>query len=98
MNLVVDININLNLPGVLPILTQLKELIMTTQAELTQGLTDLTAQVVKIGTETTTLVQKVADLETVLASQQDVSPELQAAFDALKAQVTVVDGLVPDAA
>lgn len=95
MNLTIDININL--PGIVPILHQLKELLMTTQAELTQGLTDLTAQVAKIGTETATLVQKVADLETVLASQQDVAPELQAAFDALKAQVTVVDGLVPDA-
>lgn len=69
---------------------------MSTQQELATQLNEITAQVSKIGTETTALVQKVADLEAALANQSNVTPELQAAFDALKAQVTVVDDLVPD--
>lgn len=70
--------------------------IMATQQELVQQLTDLTANVTKIGAETTTLIQKVTDLEAALAGQANVTPELQAAFDALKAQVVAVDELVPD--
>ena len=71
---------------------------MATQEEITQALTDLTATVAKIGDETKATLQKVADLETALAGQASVSPELQAAFDALKDQVGIVDALVPDAA
>jgi uncharacterized protein YoxC len=71
--------------------------IMATQEEITQALTDLTAVVVKVGEETKATLQKVADLETALASQADVSPALQSAFDALKEQVGIVDALVLDA-
>lgn len=70
--------------------------LMATSAEIAQGLTDLTAEVTKIGTETTTLIAKVADLEAAI-NAGTVTPEVQAAFDALKAQVKVVDDLVPDA-
>lgn len=70
---------------------------MATQVELAAGLAQVTAQLVKIGTETATLLQKVADLESALGNAGAVTPELQAAFDALKAQVQVVDDLVPDA-
>lgn len=71
--------------------------IMSTQTEIAQALTDLTAQVVKIGAESTATLQKVADLEAALANQDNVSPALQSAFDALKAQVQTVDDLIPDA-
>jgi len=72
--------------------------IMAKQSELAQELAAITAQIAKIGTEVTATLQKVADLEAALANQDAVSPELQAAFDALKTQVTVVDDLIPDAA
>lgn len=69
---------------------------MSTQAEIAQGLTTLTAQVAKVGAESTKTLQKVTDLEAALANQDNVSPELQSAFDALKAQVQAVDDLIPD--
>lgn len=71
---------------------------METQADLLKAVTDLTAQVDKIGTETKTTLQKVTDLEAALANQTGVTPELQAAFDALKTHVQAVDDLIPDAA
>lgn len=75
--------------------------IMATQAELAQSLTDLTVQVNKIGEESKATLQKVTDLETALANAatagQTVAPEVQAAFDALKASVQAVDDLVPNA-
>jgi uncharacterized protein YoxC len=61
------------------------------------GINSLTAQVAKIGTETDTLLQKVTDLQTVIDSMNNPPPELTAAFDALKAQVQVVDDKVADA-
>ena len=78
-------------------LDELKELIMTTQAELASQLNDVTALVTKIGTETQSLLDKITALEAALANAANVTPEVQAAFDALKAQAGVVDGLVPDA-
>lgn len=71
--------------------------IMATQAQIAAELTTLKDQLVKVGNETTTLIQKVADLEAAIANGP-VTPELQAAFDAVKAQVQAVDDLVPDAA
>lgn len=71
--------------------------IMSKQSDLAADMATITAQVAKIGQESTATLQKVADLEAALANQDNVSPELQTAFDALKAQVTVVDDLIPDA-
>ena len=68
-----------------------------TQAELAAELTAVKEQVTKIGSETSALKQNVSDLEVALGNQTNVSPEVQAAFDALKAQVQTVDDLVPDA-
>lgn len=70
---------------------------MAGQTELVTSLQTLTTQVAKIGTETAALQKTVADLETALGNQDNVSPELQSAFDALKVQVQTVDDLVPDA-
>jgi hypothetical protein len=71
--------------------------IMATQAELAKGLTDLTAQVAKIGAESTVTLQKVTDLEAALAAGGPTTPEVDAAFAALKAQVQKVDDMIPDA-
>lgn len=72
---------------------------MTLQ-ELTQGLTDLTAQVQKIGTESQNTLQKVSDLETALQNAQnegtDIPQGVTDAFNALKTSVQTVDDLVPD--
>ncbi len=69
---------------------------MATQAELAAQLKANTEQAAKIGAETQTLLDKIRDLLEQLANQSGVTPELQAAADALKAQLQVVDELVPD--
>ena len=71
--------------------------IMSTLAEATAELVALTAKVTKIGDETATLLQKIADLEATLGAGVVTTPEFDAALAALKAQADVVDGLVPDA-
>lgn len=78
-------------------LTQLEETIVATQQELATALDQVNAQLVKIGTETQTLLTAIADLQTQLANAGNVSPALQAAFDRVAAQAGVVDALVPDA-
>lgn len=82
----------------LDLLTTKIETVMSTQAEIAAQLNETTAQLQKIATESAATLQKVADLEAALANQSNVTPELQTAFDALKAQVQTVDDLVPDAA
>jgi len=69
---------------------------MATQQELAAALTEVTATIQKIGEETKATLQKVTDLENALANAGSVAPEVQAAFDALKEQVGIVDALVPD--
>lgn len=69
---------------------------MSTQAELAAQLKAVTAQIQKIGTETTKTLEKVSQLEDALNNQGNVTPELQTAFDELKAQVTTVDDLIAD--
>jgi hypothetical protein len=80
-------------------LNEIKELIMATEAEITGLLTAATTQLQKVAVESAATLQKVTDLETIIASMgSNVTPELQAAVDALRAQVQLVDDLVPDAA
>ena len=78
------------------IILRLQERIMATQAELAQQLTALGVQLGKIGSESSATLAKVSALEEALANAGNVTPELQAAFDAVKAQVQLVDDLVPD--
>jgi len=73
------------------------EEIMASQKELATQLDEVTAQLQKVGNESALTLQKVNDLEAIIAQGGEVGPELQAAFDALKAQVKTVDDLVPDA-
>ena len=82
---------------------------MATQAEIAQGLRDTkakldsaTAKIVKVGTETDTLLQKIKDLEDALPD--NASAELVEAFNAVRDQAnavetaaTAADEKVPDA-
>ena len=67
------------------------------QIQLADDLNKLSDQIKKIGTETSATLQKVSDLEAALASAGNVTPEVQAALDALKVQAQATDDLVPDA-
>lgn len=70
--------------------------IIMTQTEMAEKLDGVTTKLVKVGEESKKTLQAVADLKEQLANQENVSPELQASFDRLEAQATVVDDLVPD--
>lgn len=76
---------------------ELKEIVMSTQAELAANLTEILATVTKVGDETRALIAKVADLEAAIATAGNTTPEVDAALQALRDQVAVVDALVPDA-
>lgn len=71
--------------------------IMVKQAEIAAQLDEVTGTLQKVANESASLLQKINDLEAQIAQGDDVSPELQAAFDRVKAQAQVVDELVPDA-
>jgi C4-dicarboxylate-specific signal transduction histidine kinase len=71
--------------------------VMATQQELAAQMNQLGAQLTNISNESKATLQKVAELEAVIGNQDNVSPELQTAFDNLKAQVQTVDDLIPDA-
>ncbi len=68
-----------------------------TQAELTAEMVEVTEQLKKVGNESAKSVAKIAELEEIIKNLPNVSPELQAAFDEVKAQVKLVDDMVPDA-
>lgn len=72
--------------------------IMNTLVDATASITALTAQVTKIQGETSSLLQKIADLTAVIdaGGVGTTTPEFDAALSALQAQVAVVDALVPD--
>lgn len=67
-----------------------------TQAQLAATIDAMNNQLVKIGTESATSVQMIADLKAIIAAGADVTPELQAAVDRLAAQIQKVDDMVPD--
>ena len=69
---------------------------MATQAELAAELAAATSAVAKIGTESSATLQKVIELEEALANGGMTSPEVDEAVAALKAQVQLVDDLIPD--
>lgn len=73
--------------------------IMSTLEQATAALAALTATVSKISTETSTLLQKIADLTAIIdaGGAGNTTSEFDAALVALTAQVNVVDALVPDA-
>lgn len=81
---------------VLSRLTHIERLIMSTAAELAAAVSAATAQVTKIGDETRTLISKIQELQDAIAAGFTTTPEIDAAMEALKAQVQIVDDLVAD--
>ena len=65
-----------------------------TQAEALQSIKDAQVQAEKIAVETRGLIDKTNQL---LAQMTVISPELEGAIGELRAQLDVVDALVPDA-
>jgi uncharacterized protein YoxC len=78
--------------------TTAQEQIMARLDALATSLTEVTAQVAKIGTETTTLLVRIDELLAAIAAGGQTTPEVDAALSALRDQVAIVDALVPDAA
>lgn len=58
---------------------------------------NITTHVQKIGTESAITLEKVSNLEKALEDSENDDPAVTTAFEELKAQVQVVDDLVPDA-
>ncbi len=71
------------------------EKIMATQKDMAEEMKATTEQLKKVAGESRTLIEKIAALQTVIESGP-VSPELQAAWDEVKAQAKVTDDVVPD--
>lgn len=67
--------------------------IIMTQAELAQALNDASTQADKAKAE---ILQKIADLEAAVNNAGNVTPEVEAAFTALKSKVQGIDDIVPD--
>lgn len=78
-------------------LQQLENRIMSKISELAGTLQEVTQHVAKIGSEVAGVKTRLAEVETQLANLDEVPPDLQAAVEALKAQVQSVDDLIPDA-
>lgn len=67
------------------------------QAEVTAEIVTVITHIAKVETETRGLLDKIAALEEVIGQEPElISQELADAITALKAQVKVVDDLVPD--
>lgn len=67
--------------------------IMAEQTQLAAQMREVSTQLAKVRDE---ILAKVAELEAALDAADDVSPEVQEAFDALKAQVQGLDDINPD--
>lgn len=83
--------------AILENINRLMEKRMENEQELIDAINTGTEKLVKIGTETQQLLQRVAELAEQLKNQP-VSPAVQAAVAAMLAQADVVDNLVADPA
>lgn len=82
---------------ILAAISETKGAIMATQQELAADLAAVSANVEKIGGETRSLIEKIDELTAAVEAAGNTTPEVDAALQALKDQVAVVDALVPDA-
>ena len=80
--------------GTLETILERLDRIVTTQTELSQQITDLTAQNEKARAE---VLAKIADMQAALDAAGSVDPTVLEAFAALKASVQADDDIVPDA-
>lgn len=76
-------------------LETLQRKLLMNQAELAQSLTDLGTQLTKASAEIT---GKITELEAAIGNAGTVSPQVEAALNALKASGQALDNIVPDAA
>lgn len=72
----------------------LREVLMTTQAELAQQLLQVRDQVTKVGAEVNAKIQS---LEDAITSAGLVTPEVEAALQAVRDALQPIDDLTPDA-
>ena len=72
---------------------QLKGLIMATQAELSQQISQLSTQLERVHTEIT---DKVTNLEQKIQESGNVSQEVTTAMEQLKSRVQLLDDITPD--
>lgn len=77
-------------------LVNMEKRIMASQTEIVTRLNAASDRLDKIGTETATLLQMVADLKALVAAGGNASPELVAAVEKIEGQAQKVDDLVPD--
>lgn len=71
---------------------------MSTQAEAAAQLATVAATLDKVSAESTALLVEIATLKDLAANAANtVSPELQAAIDAVSTRSAAIDALVPDA-
>ena len=73
------------------------ESIMATQAEAAAQLATIAGTLDKVSGETTALLNEVQTLKDAAANAGNVTPELQAAIDAVASRAAAIDALVPDA-
>lgn len=78
------------------ILTQLENILMK-QSEGAAALVAVATTLDKVSGETTQLLVEVQTLKDLLGQADEVSPELQAAIDAVASRAAAIDALVPDA-
>lgn len=73
------------------------EQIMATQSEAAAALTGIATTLDKVSGETTALLVEIQTLKDAAAAAANVTPELQAAIDAVAQRAAAIDALVPDA-
>ncbi len=83
------------LRAILKTVIETKGIIMATSADLITRINALGVEIAKVGAETDTLIQLIADLRTQIQNGP-VDPAVEAALAAVEAQAKVVDDKVPD--
>lgn len=69
---------------------------MATQAEIVRQLQEANLTLAKIGTETDSLLVKIAELQKIIDGMTDATPELVDAMAAVSASIKALDEKVPD--
>lgn len=70
--------------------------IMATEQEVLADLAEVSTKLTKIGAETTITLQKVIDLEAIIAAEGNIPESIVTAVAELKVQAQAADDLVPD--
>lgn len=99
-NLIIELR-HTNDPALAQSITDLRALIMTSNADLTKQLNDAADQLAKSKAEVVAavgvLTKEVADLQAQIAAGADVPPEVVAAAARVSAAAQALDDLNPDA-